>query len=184
MIDLYCGVGSISLYISKYVKSVLGIEIIAQAIEDAKVNAKINNIDNANFICGDVAKLIDKNISGDVLIVDPPRKGLDNYTTQIINNSKIKKIIYVSCDPMTLVRDIKNLDKETVVETVKEQAKKVKKKADELVSYAAEKATPVVEAAAKEVKKSTVKTLENITAKLKEEEPKKTTTKKSTKASK
>ena len=83
-----------------------------------------------------------------------------------------------------LKEDIKNLDKETVVETVKEQAKKVKKKADELVSYAAEKATPVVEAAAKEVKKSTVKTLENITAKLKEEEPKKTTTKKSTKASK
>ena len=111
VIDLYCGVGSISLYISKYVKKVLGIEIIPEAIEDAKTNAKINNIDNSNFICGDVAKLIDENISGDVLIVDPPRKGLDDYTTKVINNSKIKKLIYVSCDPMTLVRDIKNLDK-------------------------------------------------------------------------
>lgn len=111
VIDLYCGVGSISLYISKYVKNVLGIEIIPEAIEDAKINAKINNINNANFICGDVAELIDENISGDILIVDPPRRGLDDYTTKVLNNSKIKKIIYVSCDPMTLVRDIKNLDK-------------------------------------------------------------------------
>ena len=111
VIDLYCGVGSISIYISKYVNSVLGIEIIPKAIDDAKENAKINNIDNVKFICGDVAKLIDKNISGDVLIVDPPRTGLDTYTCSIINNSKIKKLIYVSCDPMTLVRDIKNLDK-------------------------------------------------------------------------
>jgi len=110
VIDLYCGVGSISLYISKYVKSVLGIEIVEDAINDAKENAKINNIDNVKFLCGDVSKLIDGNINGDILIVDPPRIGIDEYSLEVINKSKINKIIYVSCDPMTLVRDIKKLD--------------------------------------------------------------------------
>ncbi len=110
VIDLYCGVGSISLYIARYVKNVLGIEIIPSAIMDAKENAKINNISNAQFICGDVSKLIDDNVLGDVLIVDPPRVGLDKHTVEVINNSKIKKVIYVSCDVMTLVRDIKLLD--------------------------------------------------------------------------
>ena len=110
VIDLYCGVGSISLYISKYVKEVLGIEIIEDAIRDAKRNALINNITNAKFICGDVSKLIDDNIDCDTLIVDPPRVGLDKHTTEVINNKKISKLIYVSCDPMTLVRDINLLN--------------------------------------------------------------------------
>ena len=111
VIDLYCGVGSISLYIAKYVKSVLGIEIISDAINDARNNAKINGIGNTQFLCGDVAKLIDDNIDGDILIVDPPRTGLDKHTIDVINKKKIKKMIYVSCNPMTLVRDIKLLDK-------------------------------------------------------------------------
>lgn len=111
VIDLYCGVGSISLYVSRYVKSVLGIEIVKEAINDANYNKKINNIDNASFICSDVSKIIDKNIDGDILIVDPPRVGLDKHTREVINNTNIKKIIYVSCDPMTLVRDIQELDK-------------------------------------------------------------------------
>ena len=110
VIDLYCGVGSISLYIAKYVKSVLGIEIVDEAIKDAKENARINGINNAKFLCGDVAKLIDDNIDGDILIVDPPRIGLDKHTIDIINEKKIKKMIYVSCDPMTLVRDINLLN--------------------------------------------------------------------------
>lgn len=110
VIDLYCGVGSISLYIAKYVKSVLGIEIIPEAIEDAWENAKINGIDNVKFLCGDVSKLIDDNIEGDILIVDPPRVGLDKHTIDVINEKKIKKLIYVSCDSMTLVRDIKLFD--------------------------------------------------------------------------
>ena len=110
LIDLYSGVGSISLYVAKYVKNVLGIEIIPEAIDDAWENAKINNIDNAKFICGDVNKLIDDNVKCDVLIVDPPRVGLDKHTVEVINDSKIKKVIYVSCDTMTLVRDIKLLD--------------------------------------------------------------------------
>ena len=110
VIDLYCGVGSISLYIAKYVKSVLGIEIIPEAIENAKENAKINQIENAQFICGDVSKLIDDNIDCDTLIVDPPRVGLDRHTIDVINKKKINKLIYVSCDAMTLVRDIKLLN--------------------------------------------------------------------------
>mgnify|MGYP004470733053 FL=1 len=116
VIDLYCGVGSISLYVSRYVKSVLGIEIVKEAINDANYNKKINNIDNASFICSDVSKIIDRNIDGDILIVDPPRAGLDKHTREIINNANIKKIIYVSCDPMTLVRDIQELDKYKLVE--------------------------------------------------------------------
>ncbi len=110
VIDLYCGVGSISLYISKYVKSVLGIEIVNEAIIDAKNNACQNNIANVDFICGDVSKIINSKIKGDVVIVDPPRIGLDKHTIDVLNECRIKKIIYVSCDPMTLVRDIKLLN--------------------------------------------------------------------------
>jgi len=110
VIDLYCGVGSISLYVSKYVASVLGIEIISDAIVDAKENAILNNIINAKFICGDVSKLVDDNVSGNKVIVDPPRIGLDNHTIDILNSIDIDRLIYVSCDPMTLVRDLKKLD--------------------------------------------------------------------------
>jgi len=110
VIDLYCGVGSISLYISKYVESVLGIEIIEDAINDAKENARLNNISNTKFICGDVSKLVDDNVSGNVIIVDPPRVGLDKHTIDVLNEVKVDKLIYVSCDPMTLVRDLKMLD--------------------------------------------------------------------------
>ena len=109
VIDLYCGVGSISLYISKYVGSVLGIEIIEDAIFDAKENAKINGINNVDFICGDVSKLIDGNVNGNKIIVDPPRVGLDDHTVEILNEIDVDRLIYVSCDPMTLVRDLKLL---------------------------------------------------------------------------
>lgn len=110
VIDLYCGVGSISLYVSKYVNSVLGIEIIPDAIVDAEENAKLNDIHNVDFICGDVSKLVDDNVSGNIVIVDPPRIGLDNHTIEILNSIDVDKLIYVSCDPMTLVRDLKKLD--------------------------------------------------------------------------
>lgn len=110
VIDLYCGVGSISLYVSKYVDSVLGIEIVEDAIMDAMENAKLNDINNVDFICGDVSKLVDDNVSGNVVIVDPPRIGLDKHTIEVLNKIDIDKLIYVSCDPMTLVRDLKDLD--------------------------------------------------------------------------
>lgn len=114
VLDLYCGVGSISLYISKCVKNVLGIEIIDKAIENANKNAIANNIDNVKFICEDVAKLNLEDINSNVLIVDPPRIGLDIHTKKIINKKKFSKIVYVSCDPMTLVRDIKELNNYTL----------------------------------------------------------------------
>lgn len=110
IIDLYCGVGSISLYIAKYVNNVLGIEIVKEAIDDANENARINNIGNTKFICGDVSKLIDDNIMCDTLIVDPPRIGIDSHSVEVINSSNIDRIIYVSCDPMTLVRDLSKMD--------------------------------------------------------------------------
>jgi 23S rRNA (uracil-5-)-methyltransferase RumA len=111
VIDLYCGVGSISLYVSRYVDRVLGIEIIPDAINDAWDNAKINNINNVEFICGDVSKLVDDNVSGNIVIVDPPRVGLDKHTVDVLNKIDVDKLIYVSCDPMTLVRDLGLLDK-------------------------------------------------------------------------
>ncbi len=109
VIDLYSGVGSIGIYIAKYIKKVTGIEIIKNAVKDAEYNIKINNINTVSYVCGDVGKINDIDINGDILIVDPPRTGMDKRSTGIINESGIKKIIYVSCDPMTLVRDLKIL---------------------------------------------------------------------------
>ena len=110
VIDLYCGVGSITLYISSYVKNVLGIEIVDSAIDSAKENAKINNIKNVSFKCGSVSSLIDDNKTANKIIVDPPRSGLDKHTVKVLNTSKVERIIYVSCDPITLARDINLLN--------------------------------------------------------------------------
>lgn len=113
--DLYCGIGTIGIFASKHVGQVYGIEIVPQAIEDAKENAKINNIENAEFMVGDVefalSELIEKRkIIPEVVFVDPPRKGLDNTTIQNLLKVKAKKIIYISCNPATLVRDLKMLE--------------------------------------------------------------------------
>ena len=75
-----------------------------------KEKKMLNKIDNAKFLCGDVSKLISENIDCDILIVDPPRIGLDNHTINVINKKNVNKLIYVSCDPMTLVRDLSRLD--------------------------------------------------------------------------
>lgn len=112
--DLYCGIGTIGIFASKYAKKVYGIEIVPQAIQDAKENAKSNNIENAEFIIGDVEKglseLIEKRrIVPDIVFVDPPRKGLDNDTIKNLLKVQPKKIIYISCNPSTLVRDLKVL---------------------------------------------------------------------------
>ena len=109
--DLYCGIGTISLFMAKYAKKVYGIEIVKQAVEDAIENAKINNLENTEFIAGDVEKTLDdlingKNIIPDIIMVDPPRKGLDNKSIQNILKIKPRKIVYISCNPATLVRDL------------------------------------------------------------------------------
>jgi len=108
VLDLYCGTGSISLYISSHCNSVLGIEINKDAIEDANINAKINNINNVDFICGDVSKVL-KMGKYDVVIVDPPRSGLDKHTKKVLKEINVKRIVYVSCNPITMVRDIKDM---------------------------------------------------------------------------
>lgn len=110
VLDLYCGIGTISLYIARYVKEVFGIEIVKSAVDNAKDNAKINGIDNAEFICLDADK-IDASKENelknfDTVIVDPPRRGLDVATIDFIKKLRPKKVIYVSCDPATLSRDL------------------------------------------------------------------------------
>ena len=115
LFDLYCGIGTIGIFASKYVKKVYGIEIVEQAIEDAKENAKMNNIENIEFYAGDVEKVFSnlmekKQIYPDSVIVDPPRKGLDNNTIENILAVEPKKIVYISCNPATMVRDIKLLE--------------------------------------------------------------------------
>ena len=113
--DLYCGIGTISLFMSKYAKKVYGVEIVKQAIEDAKINAKLNNIENVKFFSGDCEKVVDdlinvKNIIPDIVMVDPPRKGLDNNTVNNLLKIESKKIVYISCNPATMVRDLEKLE--------------------------------------------------------------------------
>lgn len=108
-LDMYCGAGTITLAIAKNVKKVIGIEIVESAVKNARNNAKINNIHNAEFIVSD-AKIAVKTFENekiDVIMVDPPRKGLDQDTISSIIKINPEKIVYVSCDPATLARDIK-----------------------------------------------------------------------------
>ena len=122
--DLYCGIGTISLFMAKYAKKVYGIEIVEQAIADAVENAKINNIENVEFIAGDVEKVLDelinyKKIIPDIVMVDPPRKGLDKTSIKNILKIKPKKLVYISCNPATLVRDLKELEEVYKVNSIK-----------------------------------------------------------------
>lgn len=115
LFDLYCGIGTIGIFASKYVNKVYGIEIVPQAIEDAKENAKINDVKNIEFICGDVEvafdELINKEkIAPSAIIVDPPRKGLDSKTVENIAKIKPAKLVYISCNPATMVRDLTKLE--------------------------------------------------------------------------
>ena len=110
--DLYCGIGTIGIFASSKVKQVYGIEIVKEAVEAAKENAKINNVDNIEFIAGDVEKafkdLIEtRGIKPTAIIVDPPRRGLDETTINKILELEVEKFVYISCNPATMVRDLK-----------------------------------------------------------------------------
>lgn len=111
ILDLYCGTGSIGIFVCKD-NNVFGIEINESAIGDANKNKELNNIDNINFICGDSGKSIkDLKLNPNIIIVDPPRSGLNKETLNNLLKFKSEKIIYVSCDPLTMVRDLNFLNK-------------------------------------------------------------------------
>lgn len=109
VIDLYCGTGTIGIYLARYCKQVLGIEINESSIKDANKNKKLNNIENIEFIQGDVGNIINNSYQASIIVVDPPRSGLDKKTRKALLEILPQKIIYVSCDTMTLVRDLKEL---------------------------------------------------------------------------
>ena len=122
--DLYCGIGTISLFMAPNAKKVYGIEIVEEAIEAAKENAKLNNIQNTEFIAGDVEEILDdlinnKKIIPDIVMVDPPRKGLDNNSVENILNIRPKKLVYISCNPATLVRDLSKLENDYDIQFLK-----------------------------------------------------------------
>lgn len=113
--DLYCGIGTISLFMAKYAKKVYGVEIVEQAINDAKANAELNGINNVEFIAGDTEVVLDdlineKRIIPDVIMVDPPRKGLDGVSIENILRIKPERFVYISCNPATLVRDLSKFE--------------------------------------------------------------------------
>ena len=115
--DLYCGIGTISIFMAKSAKEVYGVEIVEQAIDMAKENAKINNIENTHFIAGDTENVLtdlieNQKIYPNIIMVDPPRRGLDNTTINNILKIKPKKIIYISCNPASLVRDLSRIEGE------------------------------------------------------------------------
>jgi len=110
VLDLYCGVGTITLCMAKAAGKVIGVEIVEQAVADAKENALRNGIENAEFFCGDAGaaalKLEQQGIRPDVVVVDPPRKGLNADTIEALHRMQPRRIVYVSCDPATLARDV------------------------------------------------------------------------------
>lgn len=119
VLDLYCGTGTIGILVSKYARFVEGIEIVEDAIIDANYNKKINEITNINFTCNKVENIIDTFENIDLIIVDPPRSGLDKKTKEHLERIKANKIIYTSCDIATLARDINDLNNSYKVEKIK-----------------------------------------------------------------
>ena len=111
-LDLYCGTGTIGIYISDLCNRVIGVEVNKSSVTCANYNKLLNKIDNIEFIEGDVSTVINNEMNPDLIVVDPPRSGLDNKTISIIKQIKPKKLIYVSCNPMTLARDIQKLSEE------------------------------------------------------------------------
>ncbi|MDD2258509.1 MAG: 23S rRNA (uracil(1939)-C(5))-methyltransferase RlmD [Bacilli bacterium] len=122
MVDTYCGIGSIGLYLANTFKEIRGVDINIEAIEDAREVAKINNIDNASFYVGDVLTRLhdfeNERFIPDVLVIDPPRRGLDLNMINFLKKSKINKIVYVSCNPSTLVKNINHLQNNYSIRTI------------------------------------------------------------------
>jgi 23S rRNA (uracil1939-C5)-methyltransferase len=108
--DLYCGAGTISLFVAKKAKKVYGVEVVDAAIKDAKENAKLNGVGNVEFICGEAERVVpEMNVKADVVILDPPRKGCEKELLDTVVKMGAKRVVYVSCNPATLARDLKVL---------------------------------------------------------------------------
>ena len=112
--DLYCGIGTISLFLAQRAGKVFGVEIVPQAVEDARANARLNGITNAEFFAGRAEEIVprqyrEQGIRADVVVVDPPRKGCGEELLETMTAMAPEKIVYVSCDPATLARDLKYL---------------------------------------------------------------------------
>ncbi|MGN6530229.1 MAG: 23S rRNA (uracil(1939)-C(5))-methyltransferase RlmD [Ginsengibacter sp.] len=121
--DLYCGTGSIGIYLSKNAKKIIGVDVIEDAIKDAKENAQLNNLQSASFFSGDVIEICDNDFftlhgSADVVIVDPPRAGLHNKLVNKLLEIAAPKIVYVSCNVATQARDLQLLHEKYVVEKI------------------------------------------------------------------
>ncbi|MQS76598.1 23S rRNA (uracil(1939)-C(5))-methyltransferase RlmD [Companilactobacillus halodurans] len=116
LLDAYCGVGTIGITMADKVKHIYGIEIIPEAIEDAKANAKLNEVENADYYVGSVDKiypqLLNDKVAVNSVIVDPPRTGLENNLIRTLNEHPVEKLVYVSCNPSTLAKDLVTLTKE------------------------------------------------------------------------
>ena len=124
--DLYCGIGTISLFLAKKAKKVYGVEIVPAAVEDARNNARINGIENAEFYVGKAEEVLPEKyekegIKADVIVVDPPRKGCDEALLDTVVKMQPKRVVYVSCDSATLARDLKYMG-ERGYEVVKAKA--------------------------------------------------------------
>ena len=121
--DLYCGIGTISLFMAKYANKVYGIEIVKEAVDAAKENAILNGVNNTEFYAGDVEVVLDdlinnQGVKADIVMFDPPRKGLDKNSINNILKIKPKKIVYISCNPATLVRDLAEFEECYEVKTI------------------------------------------------------------------
>lgn len=121
--DLYCGTGSIGIFVSKQAKKIIGVEVVAEAIEDAKENAALNNIQHAEFFAGDVIKICNDEFFAthgrpDVIITDPPRAGMHASLVEKLLEIAAPKIVYVSCNPATQARDLALLDAKYSIEKI------------------------------------------------------------------
>ena len=120
VLDLYCGTGTIGIYISDVVNRVLGIDMSESSINNALDNRELNNIKNVEFVCSKVEDYIDKIIGKhDLVVVDPPRAGLDKKTVEYLKKISSNAIIYISCDPATMARDLSQLSDTYKIESIK-----------------------------------------------------------------
>lgn len=119
LLDLYCGTGTIGIYVSEYANEIIGIDYNESNIKDANKNKELNNLNNIKFICDKVENQIDNFKNVDMIIVDPPRKGLDPKTKEYLNLIKAKHLVYISCDPVTFARDLNDLKENYDIEYIK-----------------------------------------------------------------